>query len=396
MSLSIGIGFSDGSDPYAVGVNACQDAFRKIKGVPPLFGIVFISSNYDHKKAIDGIDSVLKGVPILGASSAEGIICGSINTKRSILVILVGGRDVFFSSYLKELTASDLGKGDKDIAEKLTRELGGKPDFSFMFTDVLSGIEQHKLINNLYESIGTPVFGGGAADGLEFKRTFQYFKSDVRSNSAVFASMKGDFKYGIGMDHGMLPAGIPRTVTKSEGVNVYHINGKPAVTMYGEYFGYKDLQRFTAEPLAKMSVSYPLGFRQDIIENEYITIRAPLFLRSDGSLICTDHIPEGSNVQLMIGDKEEAQKSVRRAAKKAQAMLGEKEKASVAILVSSAGRKYLYGNSVDDEVKDIKSIVGESVPVAGFYSYGSISASEEKYSEHSVFQDNSVAICLLK
>ncbi|MGM0482603.1 MAG: FIST signal transduction protein [Patescibacteria group bacterium] len=394
MSLNIGIGFSDGSDAHAVGVNACQDAFRKIKGSHPIFGMVFISSNYDHKKAIDGIRSVLKGVPILGASSAEGIVCGSANTKRSIIVILISGKDVFFSSYLKGL-GSEVKKEDRKIGEKLTRELGGKPDLSFMFTDVLSGFEQHKLVNSLYNSTGAPVFGGGTADGLEFKRTFQYFKDKVETNSAIFGSMKGDFNYGIGMDHGMLPAGIPRSVTKSKGVSVYHINGKPAVTMYGEYFGYKDLQRFTAEPLAKMSVSYPLGFRWDIIEDEHITIRAPLFLRSDGSLICTDHIPEGSNVQLMIGDKEEAQKSVRRAAKKAQTMLGEEERASVAILVSSAGRKYLYGNSMDDEVKDIRSIVGD-VPVVGFYSYGSICASEDSLSEHSVFQDNSVAICLLK
>lgn len=396
MSLLIGIGFSDGKDAYTVGANACQDALRKTNVNTPLFGLVFVSSIYDHKKVIDGIRSVSKDIPLIGASSAGEIVHGNIIDKNSVIVVFLGGGNVFFSSFLQKLDSSaSLDPLGKKIGQSLIREIGAKPDLSFMFTDVLSGIEQHKLVNSVFKTLGTPVFGGASADDFYFKRTFQYFKEKVVYENVAMASMKGDFKYGLGMDHGMLPVGMPRLVTRSEGVNVYEIGGKPAVSLYGEYFGYKDLQRFTAEPIGNLSLSYPLGYRWDMSDEEII-IRSPLFLKSDGSLVCTDSIPQGSNVQIMISDKEEALHSVHRATKKAQAMIGDNEKASLALVISSAGRKYSYGSSIDDEVKEVERCLNKKVPVIGFYSYGSINAVTKDSVKEGFFQDNSISVCLLK
>ncbi len=397
MSLLIGIGFSDGKDAYAVGANACQDALRKINVNSPLFGLVFVSSVYDHKKVIDGIRSVSKDIPLIGASSAGEIVHGNIVNKNSVIVIFLGGSNIFFSSTLQKIdSSSPLDSFSKKIGQSLIREIGAKPDLSFMFTDVLSGILQHKLIDGVFKTLGSPVFGGASADDFYFKRTYQYFKEKVVFENVAMASMKGDFRFGLGMDHGMLPVGMPRRVTRSEGVNVYEIGGKPAVSLYGEYFGYKDLQKFTAEPIGNLSLSYPLGYRWDI-SDEDIIIRSPLFLKSDGSLVCTDAIPQGSNVQIMISDKEEALNSVHRATKKALAMMGgESEKASLALIISSAGRKYSYGSSIDDEVKEVERCLKNKVPVVGFYSYGSICATNKDSVNESFFQDNSVSVCLLK
>lgn len=395
MSLNVGVGFSDGNDSYAVGTNACQDALRKMDGCNPVFGFVFTSSVYDHKKVIEGIRSVLKITPLLGASSAGEIVHGNVINKNSVIIVLFGGKEIFFSSFLKKLDPSlSLEITGEEIGKSLVKEIGIKPDISFMFTDVLSGIEQHKLVNSILKSTGSTVFGGASADCFEFKETYQYFKDEVFSGSAVFGSIKGDFRFGVGMDHGMLPAGMPRKVTRAEGVNVYKIDGKPAVTLYGEYFGYKDLQHFTVEPIGGLSLSYPMGFRWNI-SDEKIIVRAPLFLKSDGSLVCTDSIPEGSNLQIMIGDREEALRSVRTALGKAQETLAG-EDPSLAVLISSAGRKYSYGSNIDDEVREVEKVLGNKVPVVGFYGYGGICAVDKRKDDLSVFQDNAVTICLLK
>ncbi len=396
MSLQIGIGFSDGRDAYAVGVNACLDALRKVKMDSPLFGLVFSSGSYDHKKVVTGIKSVLKDVPLIGASSAGEIVHGSIVNKNSVLVVLMGGDGIFFSTCSKGFShsmAPDLI--GKEAGERLMREMGARPDISFIFSDVLSEVEQHKVAEGLLKATGAPIFGGGSADNFEFKRTFQYFKDSVVIDSAVFASLKGDLKFGIGIDHGMLPVGMPRVVTESKGVNVNNIDGKPAISLYGEYFGYKDLQPFIAEPIGKLSLSYPLGYRWDIVDEDLI-VRAPLLLKSDGSMVCTDNVPEGSYVQIMISDKDESLKSVDRAAKKAQSMLGEDEKASLALLVSGAGRRYSYGESLDDEVRKVEESLGYKVPIVGFYSYGSMCAIKGEADRSSYFQDSSIGICLLK
>lgn len=397
MSLNIAIGSSDGKDPHTVGANACQDAFRKMRPQSPLFALVFISSSYDQEKAIKGIKSVAKDTPLLGTSSIGEMTHGSVLERDSIIVVLLGGEGMFFASYLQDLSpSSSPGVLGKNAGESIIREMGTKPDLSFLFTDVLSGVEQHSIVAGLMDVTDAPIFGGGAADAFEFQKTFQYFKGKAVSKSAVFASIKGDFEYGLGMAHGMLPVGMPRVVTDSSGVSIKKINDKPAVSLYGEYFGYKDLQHFTAEPIGGLSLSYPLGFRWKIGEKK-INVRAPLYLKSDGSLTCSDHIPKGSYVQIMISDKDECLCSVRQAVERAKKMLGEKKKARLALVVSGAGRQYSYGSNINEEVKEVEKCLDNKVPAVGFYSYGGISATPDHNEEqYSFFQDNSISVCLLR
>ena len=132
MSLKVGVGFSDGSDSYTVGANACQDAVKKLGKDNPVFGFVFTSSKYDHKKVINGIRSVLKSTPLIGTSSAGEIVHGNIINKNSVVIVLVRGEDMFFSSYLKRLDPSlSLELAGKEISKSLKKEGKKKNEKNF-------------------------------------------------------------------------------------------------------------------------------------------------------------------------------------------------------------------------------------------------------------------------
>lgn len=395
MSLVIGIGFSSSVDSYTVGVNSCQEALSQLKDSNPLFGLIFVSGEYDHRKIINGISSVLKGVPLAGTSAAGLIYEGGIITGKGVLIVLFEGSNILVSSHADVLDTSSGYRLGEEAGKRVVRELGGKPDVSFVFTDVLSGAQQHKILKGLSETTTSPIFGGGSADLMEFKKTFQYLENKVTFGSIAFSCLKGDIKCGLSMDHGLSPVGTPQFVTKSKGVKVLKINDRPAVSLYEKYFGYKDLQEYTTKPIGKLSASYPLGFRKKIYEQELI-VRSSLFLKSDGSFVCSDSIPENSIVQIMMGDRDEALEGVLKVTQKALAMLGEKESPKIAIISSGAGRRYFYGGDAEDEVREVQRALGSTVPVVGFFSYGSICSLGVEKEDESVFQDNSISICLLK
>jgi hypothetical protein len=215
----------------------------------------------------------------------------------------------------------------------------------------------------------------------------------VHTGTVVALGMKGNIKMGIGIKHGWTPIGIPRKVTKSKGAILYELDGRPAINIYEEYFG--DLaNEIKTEKLAKLAITYPLGMR--IEGHDEMLIRDALTVDNDGSITCTAEIPEGSEIQLMIGSHEEAIKVANEAAKKA---IGDLEGSSVkAVLVfSSIARWKLFGDRAGEEIVAIKEAVGSDTPLVGFYTYGEEAplggVSKNIKSCYSTFHNETVLIC---
>ncbi len=396
MSLHIGTGFSIGGEAYSVGVNASQDAFGKIKDVTPVFGLVFASASYDQEQVASGVRSVFEDVPFIGASSVGEMVEGGVVNQDAVVVLLVCSEErKAFSTHSVFLEGVTERKVGIEAAKAIRKELGGTPDLSFVFSDTLSEATPHAFISAFLKESKGPLVGAGAADGFDFTETYQHHNGKVKTNSAVFAGIRGKLRCGIGTDHGLLPAGTPHTVTRARGVHVEKINDEPALMIYREYFGYEDLQQYTREPLGKLSSFYPLGFRYSL-EERFLTVRTPLFLESDGSLRCSDVIPEGSKVQIMIGGKEEALESVREATERAQKELGDSVEPSLAIVISGAGRKRPFGSDLNEEIQEVCATLGRSdIPTVGLYSYGTMTSAPPVNDEHAVFQDCSITVCLI-
>ena len=88
-----------------------------------------------------------------------------------------------------------------------------------------------------------------------------------------------------------------------------------------------------------------------------------------GSITCAAEIPEGSDIRLMIGSREEAIKVAKEAAGKAVEQLdGSKPKAVV--IFNCIARNKLFGERSGDEIEVIQEAVGKDTPLIGFYTYG--------------------------
>jgi len=368
MSIQAQVGLSEGDDAYVVGANACQDALSKLGTDTADLAIVFASSKYDQESMLSGIRSVSKEALLVGSSTAGEITTDGPANKSSVAVMLIKSPDVKFYAAVGENISAGARLAGKHVADEVKKIAGGKLDAFIMLPDVLVG-NGADTVRGVLDSLGEhfPVVGGASGDDFKFEKTFQYLNDRVYSGSVVGLGLVGNFKIGIGVKHGWLPIGNPMRVTKSEGAVLHELDGKPAINIYKDYFGEKEAEVLQKETLAKLAITYPLGIT--VAGSEEMLIRDPITVDEHGSITCAAEIPEGSDIRLMIGSREEAIKVAKEAAGKAVEQLdGSKPKAVV--IFNCIARNKLFGERSGDEIEVIQEAVGKDTPLIGFYTYG--------------------------
>lgn len=362
------VGLSEGEDSYAAGVNACQAAIEGIGGNEAHLLIVFASVQYDQQKVIDGVRSVNQAL-LVGASTAGEITTAGPAPRHSVAVMALHAPSMRFYAGVGENIKADARAAGKAAAAAVKQAAGDDTLKTFaMLPDVLVG-NGAEIVRGVLDELGEhfPVVGGAAGDDFEFKQTYQYLNDTVYSGAVVGLGMSGDFKFGVGVKHGWIPIGLPMKVTKSEGSVLHELNGKPAIKIYEDYFGEEEASQLKNDTLAKLAITYPLGMQVD--GSEEMLIRDPLTVDEHGSITCAAEIPEGSDIRLMVGSREEAVKVAEIAAKQAVADLDGGTPRAV-VIFNCIARNKLFGEHSGDEIRAIQSAIGDTVPLLGFYTYG--------------------------
>jgi len=237
-----------------------------------------------------------------------------------------------------------------------------------MFPDVLVG-NGADIVRGALASLGEhfPVVGGASGDDFKFEKTYQHLGDKVYSGAVVGLGWTGDFKMGIGVKHGWIPVGAPKKVTRSEGSTLHELDGKPAIHIYEEYFGAEEAKALREETLAKLAITYPLGMRVE--GSDEMLIRDPLTVDAKGSITCAAEMPMGSEIQLMVGSRENAVAVAREAAANAIAQL-EGATPKLVVIFNCIARSKLFGEHSGEEISAIQEVLGTGVPLIGFYTYG--------------------------
>ena len=218
----------------------------------------------------------------------------------------------------------------------------------------------------------------------------------VYTGAVVGLGISGDFKIGIGVKHGWIPVGAPKKVTKSAGSVLYELDGQPAIKIYEDYFGEEEAKQLRTETLAKLAITYPLGMRFE--GSDEMLIRDPITVDEHGSITCAAEIPEGSEIQLMVGSREEAVRVAELAAQNALEQLDGSAPKGI-VIFNCIARNKLFGDKSGDEIDAIREAIGKQVPLIGFYTYGEQAplGGEVRNIEqcNSAFHNETVVICIL-
>jgi hypothetical protein len=365
--IKTGIGLSNNLNPSKAGAEACRQAVSQAGGRADLV-IVFSTVAYEQEKVLIGVRSFSKKIPLVGCSTS-----GEITTKgpvsKNVAVMALNSDAIEFSIGVGKGTDKNSYEAGVMAAKKAKEKT--KRDFS-LFMMLLDGLAENgaAAVRGVQAVLGEnfPIIGGSAGDDFLFKKTYQYYQDQVLTNSAVGMGFSGEFSFGLGVRHGWEPIGLPMKVTKSEGGKLIEIDNRPALSIYEDYFG-KKAEELIKEPIAKMAYTYPLGM--SVEGSPELLIRDVVIANNKGEITCAAEIPEGSEIRLMLGDQDKAIQSAKDAAEQALSQLkGAKPKAI--FVFDCIARHKLLGARIGEEITAIQSILGESVPLIGFYTYGEI------------------------
>lgn len=367
MALRAAVGAGYGDDSFLAGVSACQAAMEYLGGTPSVV-IVFASSKYNQDDIIRGVRSISGDAILVGSSTAGEITTEGPLRQGSVAVMAISSDDIHFFAGIGAPVSGSARAAGAAAATQVKEKAKDELKAFVMLPDVLNG-NGSEIVRGVLDVLGEhfPVVGGASGDDFEFKKTFQYLDSGAHTDSVVGLGMTGNVKMGIGVKHGWIPVGSPMKVTKATGNVLKEVDGKPAISIYEEYFGLEEAASLRSETLAKLAITYPLGLT--VAGSNELLIRDPLSVDAQGSITCAAEIPEGSEIRLMVGSIEEAIVVAKEAARNALEELGG-EKPKAILIFNCIARSKLFGERSGEEISAIQDVLGRDVPLIGFYTYG--------------------------
>ncbi len=385
MALHCTVGKSKAPDGITAGRQAAQACAGALLQKPDVL-LLFCSPQYHPQHALQGIRDIFPETAILGCSSAAEIHSTGSDEHSVVLGAIAGVQ-------LRMGVGGDIQKDPFRAGKVLGEKLAGPAGrIALIFSDGLAG-DGGAVVRGIQAGLAhpMPLVGGAAGDEFVFQKTFQYFNEQVLEQTVLGAVLEGDFEFGVGVRHGWEPVGLPVKVTRSSGPRLMEVNGSPAVKFYEEYFGeYFDPQG--QQPFGRLGILYPLGMA--IPESPEYLLRAPFSVDSDGSVNYAADLPEGADVRLMIGSAEGGIRAARIAAMEALSQMRGKLP-QLALVFNCIARRKMFGRRAEEELATIRDIIGERVPMLGFYTFGEIAPVEGIVTNPVFFHNETVVIMLL-
>ncbi|MEI6660004.1 MAG: FIST N-terminal domain-containing protein [bacterium] len=309
----------------------------------------------------------------------------SCSTAGEILDVSVRDNSISLSAVFFEKTTLDFVQSKLEKYED-SYNVGKKLAESITHTNLIhvmvfsdgqhvNGTQLVKGLNDFLPK-NVSVTGGLVGDGADFKKTFLGLdESGIEGNVVAIGFCGTDLKVGYGSFGGWDPFGLERIITKSKDNILYELDGKPALQLYKEYLGDQ------ASGLPSTGLLFPLRLRLNNNGKDVEVVRTILGVNeTDQSVIFAGDMPEGVPAMLMKANFERLIDAASNAGSMSMESIGA-GKADLAILISCVGRKLLLKERIEEEVDAVRSVLGDDIKIAGFYSYGElcpVAASEKQ------------------
>jgi hypothetical protein len=376
MGIQAGVGMSHHRNPKVAGQEAANQALKAAGVEKPDFIFMFATVGYDQQSLLEAVREATDGAPLCGCS-AEGVIAGdeADESHFSVAVMTIRSDQIRFShgivTGLKEGSA-EVGRA---IAEATQPQVSSDTLALFLFPDgmtlnfdrLLAGLEGQLNPDHLL-----PLVGGTAGTIPGMPPTYQYTNDHVVSDGVAWALLSGGARIAWAVNHGCVPVGAERKVTRSEGNVIYEIDDRPALEVLTDYLTVDDI-----EDRARTGLAFPLGFKAPGHMpgyGEYI-IRAMVGMDdATGSVTIPTEVSEGASIWLTRRDYEKLANGVERAAEEIKAQLGGNP-AKLVFQFDCAGRGKVFLREQQKLrlLETLRGQIGPDIPWLGFYTFGEIS-----------------------
>ena len=359
MTLTASVGSAQALDGREAGLQAAHQALNYIGANTPGFAVVIASHQYQAREVLNGVNSLLGDVPLLGFGSPAGLTRGGQHP-HSVIVALLSGDFQAESHWFPGYAQSGRETGTKVMQYIAARE---ERQSMLVFADGFNG-DAEQFCNTL--SPGLNIAGCLSSGDLHTGNTYQMAGNQTGSGGLAAAFLRGNLKIGIGYDHGWEQVGKQFRVTRSRGFWLRTLDGRPASEAYVTLFGHP-ARDWAFPPLNYLARLYPLGLEQ----GEELAIRSPIRVEADGSFRMNAAIRDGVDAYLLVGSRAACERAARNAAQQALMQLGNAKPVLALVFIDIAWQlllKAAYGV----EIAAVQEILGAKVPIAGGYTLGQL------------------------
>lgn len=376
MGTLAGVGYSVHKNPVQAGRDAALSALRAGGIDKPDFVFAFATVGYDQASLIGAIRDATGGAPLSGCSG-EGIIAPGVmeESNFAVCVLAIASDELRFANARVRDLAEGYDRAGDHLAADVRPLVRDDALACFLFVDGL--VFDFDPFKDAFERAlrldrPLPLFGGLAADNWATRTTFQYHDGEVFSEGISCVVMSGKARMAWGVNHGCVPVGTRRTVTRSKGNVIYEIDGIPALQVLMDY-----LENGGPREWNKVSLNLCLGFKApEQLKEEYgeFVIRYVMDKNDEvGSVTIQSDVDQGTELWIMRRDKELMREGLEAIARQIHAQLGESAPKLVLQFECVGRGRVVYREQ--EKVALLHSLqqeLGEDVPWIGFFSYGEI------------------------
>ena len=370
MPTQIGIGYSQQTDTQTASSEAVLTAKKGLRSEPAHLVIIFNSIHHDPNQIIHEAYNAFPDAKVIGCSSA-GIILPNAVLTHGVGILAISSDEIRFGiGSVTDIASSELRISGIELARNILNDFGthGRNVCLFFVDGKIADCSP--MLIGMQEVLGNvfPIVGAGSCDDFHNKMSFQICDAQALSKSACGLILGGQVSVGISGRHGWRPLGKPRVITRAEGNIVHTIDEKKASSLYEEYFD-MSFQELRSAQQGQMAILYPLGIYLE--ESKQFLLRNVVDISEDGSIVCQGDVPRGSEVHIMIGNKDSCKQAAFEAAVEAHKnLLG--KKAQLVIIIESMARLKLLGRNIGSEITRVKHVFGSDTPIFGMFSNGEI------------------------
>lgn len=376
MGTSVGVGHSVHRNPAVAGKEAAECALGRAGIAIADFIIVFATVGYDQPQLIAAVRGATSNAPLCGCSG-EGIITDGIvaETNFGVCVMAIASDEIRFDTACVSELHLGADRAGEALADALRCAIAPDTKACFVLADGLA-FNFDPFLATFEESLDReaplPILGGLAADNWASQKTFQYLNDEILSEGMVSFAMSGGTQIAWGINHGCVPVGTKRTITRCKGNVILEIDGVPALEALKEYLDPDWMSQWK-----KSSLNLCLGFKApDRIKDQYeeFVIRYMVSKDdADGSVTIQSEVEPGTELWIVRRDKELIQSGMQAIARQIKAQLGgEKPKFFLQFECVGRGKVVFLESEKEAMISALQRELGSGIPWIGFYTYGEI------------------------
>lgn len=361
--LNVVVGHSNDPDSLSAITEVIEQCHHSLGDKLPQAGIVFAAIDFDYEIILQEIVQAFPGIELIGGTTDAEISSVLKFQQDSIALMLFSADDIEIYAGLGRGLSKDPILATKQAVAQAKEKIKNQASSQLCLTVPESlTVDGVSIVEGLKLALGNniPIFGGLTADQWKFKKTYQFFQTEILNDAVPILIFSGKFLFSQGVASGWHPLGKKSQVTKVEKNILYEIDGKPALEFYHHYLG-------GLPP----SGEYPLAVFES--ETEEFYMRAPSFYdMQNGSITFLGEIPKNAFVQIAQASRDEilgaAKTSITNALKNYPGT-----KPDAALFFSCAARRQLLGTRTIEEYQLAQEFLSTDIPGCGFYTHGEIS-----------------------